>query len=185
MAKIKIADLHAVLSLNKKGFDADLNKARRDLERFSKSASKLGRNLTIGLTLPIIGAGCALFKLCSDAIEAEQLFSVSMGRMAASTRAWSDDLSRRLKVNAYEIREMVGTFNVMFTAMGVGTAASASMSKALTELAQDMASFHNLKPDVMFEKLQSAMSGQVEPLRRLGYVINDTTIKTWALNNGM
>jgi|LSQX01.2.fsa_nt_gb alkylhydroperoxidase/carboxymuconolactone decarboxylase family protein YurZ len=185
MAKFKIADLHAVLSLEKKGFDADLNKARRDLERFSKSASKLGRNLTVGLTLPIIGAGSALFKLGSDAIEAEQLFSVSMGRMADSTRAWSEDLSRRLKVNDYEIREMVGTFNVMFTAMGVGTAASASMSKALTELVQDMASFHNLNPDVMFQKIQSAMSGQVEPLRRLGYVINDTTIKIWALNNGM
>jgi hypothetical protein len=80
---------------------------------------------------------------------------------------------------------MVGTFNVMFTAMGVGAAASASMSKSLTELVQDMASFHNLSPDVMFQKIQSAMSGQVEPLRRLGYVINDTTIKTWALNNGM
>lgn len=185
MAKIKIADLHAVLSLEKKGFDADLNKARRDLERFSKSASKLGRNLTVGLTLPIIGAGTALFKLGSDAIEAEQLFSVSMGRMTDSTRAWSEDLSRRLKVNDYEIRQMVGTFNVMFTAMGTGAAASASMSKALTELAQDMASFHNLSPDVMFEKIQAAMSGQVEPLRRLGYVINETTIRTWALNNGM
>ena len=51
MAKFKIADLHAVLSLDKKGFDADLKKARRALESFSKSASK-PRAKPLPLVLP-------------------------------------------------------------------------------------------------------------------------------------
>ena len=148
MAKIKIADLHAVLSLNKKGFDADLNKARRDLERFSRSASKLGRNLTVGLTLPIIGAGTALFKLGSDAIEAEQLFSVAMGRMADQPSR-SEDSPGGLKLMTMRFGRWLGPL-IMFT--DGQELRSASMSKALTELVQDMASFHNLSLILCFKR---------------------------------
>jgi hypothetical protein len=48
-----------------------------------------------------------------------------------------------------------------------------------------MASFYNLRPEEAFRKLQSGISGEIEPLKRLGVLVNENTIKTWALTNGM
>lgn len=48
-----------------------------------------------------------------------------------------------------------------------------------------MASFYNLKPEEAFEKLKSGISGEAEPLKALGILVNDTTIKTYAYTHGI
>ena len=54
-----------------------------------------------------------------DVVESESLFSVSMGNMADSARAWSQDLQTSLGLNAYEVRKNVGLFYNMTTSMGL------------------------------------------------------------------
>ena len=46
------------------------------------------------------------------------------------------------------------------------------MSKNLTQLGYDLSSFFNISVEDAMQKLQSGISGELEPLRRLGY---DTT----------
>lgn len=48
-----------------------------------------------------------------------------------------------------------------------------------------MASFYNLKPEEAFNKLKSGISGEAEPLKALGILVNDNTIKTYAYTNGI
>src|SRR3990167_7996607 len=124
-------------------------------------------------------------RLGINAVESENLFTVSMGKMAGSARAWSQELSRGLGLNEFELRKSIGTFNVMFTAMGIGTDKAFEMAKGLTQLAHDFASFYNLRPDEAFQKLQAGISGEVEPLRRLGIVVDELTVKTFAYTHGI
>jgi hypothetical protein len=46
-----------------------------------------------------------------------------------------------------------------------------------------MASFFNLDPDVAFQKLQAGITGEVEPLKRLGILVSENTIKMFAFKN--
>ncbi|MFA5389777.1 MAG: phage tail tape measure protein, partial [Candidatus Omnitrophota bacterium] len=150
-----------------------------------KSMVDVGKTLTTAITLPIIAIGAATGKMAMEAIESENLFEVSMGDMAGAARKWSEDLRANLGLNEYEVRKNVATFNVMFDSMGMGTKASYDMATGLTQLSYDMSSFYNLKPEEAFQKLQAGISGEVEPLKRLGIVVNETTVKTYALKNGI
>lgn len=135
------------------------------------------------ITASLTAIGVASMKLAMDAEESENLFSVSMGDMAESTRAWSEDLAKRLRLNAYALRRYVSTFNVMLLSMGLGQGEAAQMSQSLTQLAYDMASFYNLRPEEAFEKLQAGITGEIEPLKRLGIIVNETQTKQFALRN--
>ena len=162
-----------------------LTHAGDKLTDLGKRMSSVGRNLTVGVTLPLAAVGGAALKMAMDAVESENLFEVSMGGMAKAARDWSVEVSQALGMNQYEIRKNVATFNVMLESMGLGTDAAFDMAKGLTQLSYDMASFYNLKPDEAFQKLQSGISGEIEPLKRLGIIVNETAIKTWALTHGV
>ncbi len=159
--------------------------ALEQMDKAARSLGSLGNKLTLAVTMPALGMGAALAKFGMDAVESENLFEVSMGAMANDARRWSEELRRQFGLNAYEIRRTLGTFNVMFQSMGLGEQAAYDMAKGLTQLSYDLASFYNLRPEDAFQKLQSAISGEVEPLRRLGIVVNDTTIQQWALARGL
>lgn len=133
----------------------------------------------------LAGIGIASVKMAMDVEEAENLFEVSMGSMADSTRRWSEEVADSLKVTAFGIRRMVSTFNVMLDSMGLAPEKAAAMSQSLTKLTYDMASFYNLRPEEAFQKLQAGISGEAEPLKRLGILINETTVKQYAMNKGM
>ena len=159
--------------------------AAKKLKAIGDSAERIGKKMSLMVTLPLIAAGGAAVKLAMDAEESRNLFEVSMGGMVDVAEAWSAELSDALGVNRYESQKLIGTFNVMLKSLGQNEKGAYDMAKGLTELGYDMASFFNLEPEEAFDKLRAAITGETEPLKRLGIVVNETTIKTWALNNGM
>jgi len=165
--------------------DKLLTKQNKNINYIADQMGKAGKAMTIGLTLPIMGIGVAFGKLAMDAVESENLFEVSMGNMAEDARKWSEELSNSLGLNQYEIRKTVGTFNVMFDSMGIGKQAAYDMATGLTQLAYDMASFYNLDVEEAFQKLQAGITGEIEPLKRLGIVVNETAIQQTALKEGI
>lgn len=102
--------------------------------------------------------------MANDVVESEQLFSVSMGKMESSARAWSESLSASLGLNAYDLRKNVGMLNVMFGSMGLGEQEAYDMSTSMVQLANDMASFYNLDTEEAFTKLRAGITGETEPL---------------------
>lgn len=175
-----------------KGIDGEFNKLGNRVDsvgiRLAAMGTKLtsvGKSLTLFLTAPILLAGGALVKLSAEAAESENLFEVSMGNMADAARDFSEVLRDNLGLNAFEVRKQVATFNQMSTAMGVAEGAAFDMSKGLVLLTNDMASFFNLRTEDAFLKISAAISGEVEPLKRLGIVINETTIKQTGLRLGL
>lgn len=124
-------------------------------------------------------------KAAMTTVESENLFSVSMGNMAGAARDWSNQLQESLGLNAYQVRENVGLFYNMTTSMGLAKDQAYQVSTGLTKLAYDMSSFYNQDASLMFEKLQSGLSGEVEPLKRLGIIVNETTTQIYAYTHGI
>lgn len=181
----KIAEMFVKIGADISDFEKNLESISASLKSTGQKLTSIGMSLSMAVTAPLAGIGFAATKMAMDAVESENLFEVSMGGMADAARAWSEDLRDQLGLNAYELRENVATFNQMFTSMGMGKDASFGMAKGLTQLSYDMASFFNLKPEEAFLKLQAGITGEIEPLKRLGIVVNETTVKTYAYTHGI
>lgn len=149
---------------------------------FASVLASIKRTLFL-IGVALAATGVASIKMASDVEESENLFVESMGKMAASARVFSNKVAASLGLFAPDLRKMIGTFNIMFTSMGLNEKAAFRMAKSLSVLANDMASFFNLDPDVAFQKLQAGITGEVEPLKRLGILVSENTIKMFAFKN--
>lgn len=179
------------LVLEKGQWNQSIKQAKEDARSLNgfilnntREIQKLGLAIgAVGVT--ITGASGIALKFAADAQESENLFRESMGSMAKEADEWSRSLGRSLGLNQFQIRKTVGTFNVMINSMGLSADAAFEMSKSLTQLSYDIASFYNLSPEEAFRRLQSGISGEVEPLKRLGIIVNETMIKQTALTHGI
>jgi len=162
-----------------------MDKAGSKMKAVGDKISSAGKTLSTAVTLPLLGIGTAATKMAMDAVESENLFEVAMGGVADDARKWSEETSKALGLNAYNVRNNMATYNSMLTSMGLATDESLEMSQGLTQLSYDMASFYNLNPEEAFNKLKSGISGEAEPLKALGILVNDTTVKTYAYTHGI
>lgn len=110
---------------------------------------------------------------------------VVFGRNAAQVQAWSKTLAESFGVSEGAALEASGRFGNMLRPLGFATGAAAAMSEKLVELAADMASFNNTKPDVVLAALSSGLAGQVRPLRQYGVFLSQTRIQQEALSDGI
>jgi hypothetical protein len=164
--------------------EAHMKRVEKATQRLSGFTSMMDK-IALGVAGAVSAIGVASVKMGMDAVESENLFSVSMGNMSAKARAWSEGLRRNLGLNAYEVRKNVGMFNTMTSSMGLTTDQAYSVSTGLTQLAYDMASFYNLPTEEAFTKLRSGLSGEIEPLKALGVMVDENTVKTYAYANGI
>ncbi len=188
----QIGEILVRIRADMKQLEDALNKSGTQVKSFSdkmasaaKTMTNIGMKMSLAVTAPLVLIGKKAVESAMDVVESENLFEVSMGNMADEARAFSEEFARSVGLNEYSVRKNIGTFNVMFDAMGMGTAKSYELAQGLTTLAYDMASFYNLEVEDAFQKLQAGITGEIEPLKRLGIVVNETTIQQWAWNNGL
>lgn len=152
------------------------------LESAGRAMQGFGKSMSLFVTAPLVAAGAAMFKMASDVQESENLFEVSMGNMAEDARDFSMKLRKDLGLNQFETRKQIGTLFQMTTAMGLGRDQAFEMSTGLTQLGNDMASFFNLQPEVAFEKIRAGITGEIEPLKSLGIVVDQVAVEQALLN---
>lgn len=128
------------------------------------------------VVVSLIGIGVYSVKVAMEAEETANLFRESFGGMADAAQDWVRQYSTSMGVFEADTQRAIGTFNVMFKSMGMSANQAFEMSKSLTMLANDMASFYNLKPEQAFLKLQAGITGETEPLKRLGILVTKNFI---------
>jgi hypothetical protein len=153
--------------------------------RVGASMQQVGQSMTIGLTLPILAAGAASIKAASDLEETRNKVKVVFGDMSDDMLKWGDNAALAFGQSKQQALEAAGTFGNLFTSMGLGREASADMSQGLVELAADLASFNNIDPALVLEKLRSGLVGEVEPLRTLGINLTMAAVKAKAMEMGL
>lgn len=73
----------------------------------------------------------------------------------------------------------------MLDSMQVSDKEMLVMSKNLTALSGDMASFYNLQSDEAFNKIRAGISGETEPLKQLGINMSVANLEAYALTQGI
>lgn len=117
--------------------------------------------------------------------EALNLFTVTMGSKAQEASQWVEKFSKALYIDDSGLMQYMGSLNSLIKGLGVATDKSYIMSKNLTQLVYDLASFKNLDIETSFRKIQSAMSGEIEPLRNVGVALSQNTLQELANSMGI
>lgn len=113
------------------------------------------------------------------------LFTVSMGRYAEEAYNYAQKVSEVMGIDPAEWMRNQGVFNTIIAGFGVAGDKAAFMAKNLTQLGYDLASFYNIDFESAMQKVQSGISGELEPLRRLGYDLSVARLEQERLNLGI
>jgi hypothetical protein len=113
------------------------------------------------------------------------LFTVALGQYADKAQNYAEKVSDVMGIDPAQWLRNQGVFNTLLTGFGDTAERAQLMSQNLTQLGYDISSFFNISIEDAMQKLQSGISGELEPLRRLGYDLSQARLEQTALNLGI
>ena len=149
---------------------ADLGTTAR---RASNAMSGLFSFISIGAITR--GLGSAVNE-SMEYIENLNLFTVAMGRYTDAALEYGRTVNDVMGIDISDWIRNQGIFMTLLRGFGAEESRAYLMSQNLTQLGYDLSSLFNIEFSDAATKLQSAMSGELEPLRRLGFDLSQTKL---------
>lgn len=120
-----------------------------------------------------------------DLSETVSKVGVVFGEEADAVLKFGDSAATAMGMTKNEALAAAGVYGNLFRAMGITEKVSADMSTSLLGLASDLASFNNMDPNVVLDKLRAGLSGETEPLKTLGVNLTADAVKAKAMAMGI
>ena len=117
--------------------------------------------------------------------QAQEELRNKMSGANAEAEEFVNNMSEILGLNIKNVKNDYAVFYGMANGMGLANEASTQLSKGMTMLTQDMASFYNRDAKDVTKDMQSALTGEYVALRRYGIVISEALLKQRAYEAGM
>jgi len=155
------------------------------LTRFGEGMANVGSKMTMFMTLPILAAGAASFKLASDMEETTNKVNVAFGTSAEKVLQWSQTSIESMGLASQSALDAAALFGDMATSMGFTQEKAADMSINLTQLGADLASFKNIPMEQAMNALNGVFTGETESMKMLGVVMTETNLEAFALSQGI
>jgi hypothetical protein len=155
------------------------------LTQIGDRMTAIGKDLTMKVSLPIALMGAGMVKVAGDAEELQSKFKQVFGTMSDDVEEWADTYGNAAGRATTDLQDMLATTGSIVKAMGLTDEAGAEFSETITQLSVDMASFHNSADIEAFNALRSAVTGEYEPMKRFGVVINEAKVEQELLNMGI
>jgi len=191
---MKIAELRAKINLDSTGFKNGVAKAKSSVKSFASSAKKsfvgISRDaISAGAAMLAAFAGISLVKsmvnLGSSAEETADKFNSVFGKAADGMNERLQELKKVIPATTKELQDAVAVFGLMAQSFGLNDRAAEEFSLNMAKIAGDLSSFHDIAPEVAFDKLRAGIAGSSEPLQALGIDIREAALKQEALNIGI
>ena len=171
-----------------KGLDEAEGKANKSSKNIVNGLATVGKGVLIAGGAAAVAAGGFLvstIKPASDLNETVSKTSVVFGDYADQVLKFGDSAATALGMSKEEALSGAATYGNLFRSMDMTEESSAGMSTGLVQLASDLASFNNMDPTQVLDKLRSGLTGETEPLKSLGVNINAALIEAKALEMGL
>ncbi len=160
---------------------AGMNKAASEMKRKGKSIAAIGGLIT-----------AATGSLLAAPIQAAAKMQATMGKFqtvfgasAKSVEDWSTKTANAMGISEEEMAGMLSGLQDLLVPMGLLPGAATDMSKELSSLAVDLASFNDLPVEAVMRDLMAAMTGSGETMKKYGSIVDAAAVKQEMLNRGM
>lgn len=113
----------------------------------------------------------------NDFYEATDLFNNAMGELSGQATELINKMESLLGIDPTEAMTNIATIQSLATSFGLASDKAYILSKNLTQLAYDESSYWNKDTATTFTAIASAISGELEPIRRLGVDLSQARLQ--------
>lgn len=121
-------------------------------------------------------------EVASAVEQTNEKIKVLFGEKGAETiDLWADGMKKNFGISAKSAKDYAATIAGIFGSdvLGLSDDQILDMSMKLVELTGDLASFHNMSVDVVWQKLLSGMNGETEAMKALGIDVRASTVASY------
>jgi|GEM_PF-7128614 len=159
-------------------FDKTIRQTRKKMADLAKLALRIGKKIAgVAASLFSLEGLSKVVQVIGDANETMDRFNAIFGEQAEATGRAAEKLAARVGRAAIEVKASMATFQAFFLGQQFDPKIAAKLSKAITELVLDFASFHNLSDADAQGKFISALSGSAEVLDKYGINIRAAALE--------
>lgn len=153
-------------------------KQRKSYLSLSNQLNGFMRNMAKLVSLKAIAEylGNAVAKF-NDFYEATDLFHNAMGNLSGEADTLISKMQGLLGVDPTKAMTYTATIQSLGTSFGLASDKAYVLSKNLTQLAYDEGSYWNKNVAETFTAMSSAISGEIEPIRRLGVDLSQARLQ--------
>lgn len=171
-SKIKstINSTNRLSSVNQKAI-ASFASLASQLENIKKRAAQL---VSLKAISTYLANAVAKF---NDFYEATDLFNNAMGELSGQATELISKMESLLGIDPTEAMTNIATIQSLATSFGLASDKAYILSKNLTQLAYDESSYWNKDTATTFTAISSAISGELEPIRRLGVDLSQARLQ--------
>ena len=171
----------------------DPKQAKRNIEKIQREAGELEgsfkkiRNVVGGMFAGAALGGLVrqMWELGTASEETASKFATTFGAAEGQVQTFIDQWATLAGLNKTMAREMTATAGSIVQGMGMSKEASAAFSEQIVRAAGDLQSFHNVPIAETFNALRAGLTGETEPLKRFGIVLDADTVYARALTDAL
>lgn len=169
-----------------KGFNKGVGNMQKSVSGLIGSISKIGA--AVGLAFGVkalVDFGKESINLASDLEEVQNVVNTVFRDMSNEINEFAKNAITQFGLSELSAKKYASTMGAMLKSMGFDTQDALEISKTLTGLTGDIASFYNLTSEEAFAKIRSGISGETEPLKQLGINLSVANLEAYALAEGI
>ena len=134
----------------------------------------------------VVAAIAHMTELASSANETDNVLREVFGAAGeAQVHEWAASVGASMGRSKYAMEANAAALGAMLEPMTGNAAEAQEMSQKFAELAVDLGSFFNASDEDALAALKSGITGEAEPLKKFGIVMNDATLAEYAHTQGI
>jgi hypothetical protein len=170
-----------------------LAKGASEVESFSGRVKGIGSGIAGAFTgiaagAAALGAGAFLVKSVQAASDLNEQVSKSQqvfGSASATVEADAKRMAEAFGVPRREFLDAASSIGLIAEGAGLSEAAAAKLGSKFGQLGIDISSFFNVSTEEALGALRSGLTGEAEPLKRFGVLMNEDAVKAEAMRLGI
>ena len=172
--------------------DANTSKAEKGLNKVNAESGAMGKimgeakKVAAGFGVAAVaGLAGKTIMAASDLNETLSKTGVVFGDQTSQVTSYAQQMADKFGLPKTAVLDAASSFGLLGKAAGLSGGSVAKMSTNLAGLAADASSFYNVPLDQALEDFRSGLTGEAEPLRKYGVLINEAAVQTQALAMGI
>lgn len=161
-----------------------LDKIKAEIIKAGDNLEQIGRKFSLFVTTPLIAAGTAAYNFSADTKESIGKAEVVFDEYITKIEELAEVSLKQYGLAKQTIYEWTSLYGDMGTSIGQTKQAAADAATMLSKRLADVISFKNVTADVAQTIGKAIYSGESEPLKNIGVIMNENTLQAYAMANG-
>jgi hypothetical protein len=185
----KLSELYVDITGRDTSLRGTLDRVQRNLITRSVAMGTIAGNAMTGAINKAVGAIGGLYDKviggASDLAETTSKLNVVFGEAAKGITATADELANKFGMPKREIMDGAAAVGLLAKSAGQSQDEAAKLGSQMVSLAADASSFYNVPLEEALEKIRSGLSGEAEPLKAFGVLMDEAAVKAEGLAMGL